>query len=110
MGWAGEAAYNARYPQLEFIGGNKPEPDFIDHDTMTVVSFKTYDEPALRDTTLWICKRVGKEEMRYSQANGYDLEMLIYEMAQKRFFRYKFTHKEQPKRQGDVVENEEVEP
>ena len=103
LGWAGEAAYYARYPQLEFIGGNKPEPDFIDHDTRTVISFKTYDEPALRDTTLWICKRVGKEEMRYSQANGYALEMLIYEMAQKRFYRYTFTLKEQPKRHGDVA-------
>jgi hypothetical protein len=107
LGWAGEAAYNLRYPHLEFIGGNKPEPDFIDHDTRTVISFKTYDEPALRDTTLWICKRVGLEEMRYSQANGYALEMIIYEMAQKRFFRYRFTHKD-PERQGDVVESEEV--
>ena len=41
--------------------------------------------------------------MRYSQANGYQLEMLIYEMAQKRFYRYTFTLKEQPKRHGDVV-------
>ncbi len=47
--------------------------------------------------------------MRYSQANGYALEMIIYEMAQRRFFRYRFTHKA-PERQGDVVENEEVEP
>ncbi len=66
LGDAGERAYYARYPQLEFIGGNRPEPDFIDHETKTVISFKCYHEPALRDTTTWICARVGKEEMRYS--------------------------------------------
>lgn len=94
LGDAGEAAYSKRYPALEWIGGNKPEPDFIDHETKTVISFKTYHEPALRDTTKWICKRVGKEEMRYSQEHGYALEMLIYEMAQGRFFRYRYTPKD----------------
>ena len=96
LGDAGERAYYARYPQLEFIGGNRPEPDFIDHESKTVISFKCYHEPALRDTTTWICSRVGKEEMRYSQANEYGLEMLIYEMSQRRFFRYLYTLKEQP--------------
>ena len=96
LGDAGERAYYARHPDLEFIGGNRPEPDFIDHETKTVISFKCYHEPALRDTTTWICARVGKEEMRYSQANDYGLEMLIYEMSQRRFFRYRYTLKEHP--------------
>jgi len=90
LGYAGEAAYHKRRPELEYIGGNAHEPDFLDHMNRTVISFKTYHEPALRDTTTWICERVGKEEMRYSQQHGYTLEMIIYELAQGRFFRYRY--------------------
>ena len=104
MGYAGEDAYHERRPELEFIGGNAPEPDFIDHEARKVISFKTYDEPALRDTTTWICDRVGKEEMRYSQEHGYGLEMAIYEMSQGRFFWYRYTHKDQEK--DDIIDQD----
>lgn len=105
LGYAGELAYSLRWPDLEYIGGNAPEPDFIDHEAKKVISFKTYHEPALRDTTTWICDRVGKEEMRYSQANDYELEMVIYECGQGRFFRYRYTPKD-----GDEPQESEEQP
>ena len=94
LGYAGERAFKARNPGLELGGSNTDAPDFMDHQGKRVISFKTYVEPELRDTTIWICKRVGKGEMRYAQENEYSLEMAIYEMSQRRFFRYKFTPKQ----------------
>jgi len=90
LGYAGEWAYHQRHPDLEYIGGNAHEPDFLDHEGRRVISFKCYHEPALRPNTTWICDRVGKEEMRYSQTHGYQLEMVIYELAQGQFFRYRY--------------------
>lgn len=94
LGYAGEQAYHLRHPELEYVGGNKPEPDFIDHDARRVISFKCYHEPTLTETALWVCKRVGREEMRYSRSHGYGLEMLIYEMGRGRFYRYRYTLKD----------------
>jgi len=93
LGYAAERAYSHRHPELEYVGSNRPEPDFIDHEARKVISFKCYHEPTLTETALWVCKRVGQEEMRYAEDHGYSLEMLIYEIGQGRFYRYRYTRK-----------------
>jgi len=101
LGYAAERAYHQRHPEYEYQGGNQGVPDFIDHQGKRVISFKCYDDKELTENTTWLCKRVGKAEMRYSRENGYSLEMLAYEIRKQRFFHYLYHPKTTPKQQPE---------
>lgn len=96
FGYAAERAYSRRHPEYEYQGKNEALPDFLDHQGKKVISFKCYDDEELTENTTWICDRVGKNEMKYAQANGYSLEMLAYEIRQQRFFHYLYHPKDTP--------------
>jgi len=106
LGYAAERAYHQRHPEYEYQGGNQGVPDFIDHQGKRVISFKCYDDKELTENTTWLCKRVGKAEMRYSRENGYSLEMLAYEIRQQRFFHYLYHPKDTEDHQPAAAEKQ----
>jgi hypothetical protein len=76
------------HPKWEHGGGNEAKPDFLDHQTRRVISFKAYIDPELTAGSLWITKRAGKAEKRYATEHSYTLEMHVYELTRRTFYAY----------------------
>ena len=91
LGYAGEDAYyhllSQKYKNVDRGGSNTDEPDFIIHDTKTVVSFKTYFDPKWNVSTA--VSKLGKKEIQYAKQHNYQLHLVIYNLATRSFRTYR---------------------
>jgi len=71
-------------------GETTDEPDFIDHGGRRVISLKCYCQPDLTPNSGgWLAARISTKEYLAAQRLGYELQLWVYEMVNKTWYKWR---------------------